>query len=81
MDTFMESVPMSTYLSCFIVCDFEYKELEVNADEFGDNFPFRVYATEKQLDNVDFPLRVGVDVTEYYIKYFKLSYPLPKLGK
>lgn len=29
--TFEESVPMVTYLVCFIVCDFTYKEVQVNS--------------------------------------------------
>lgn len=75
---FTESVPMSTYLACFIVCDFKYKEKTIK--NTNGTFPFRVYATEDQLDKVDFSLGVGVAVTEYYIKYFGIDYPLPKLG-
>ncbi|XP_077286018.1 aminopeptidase A isoform X2 [Arctopsyche grandis] len=74
---FTESVPMSTYLACFIVCDFKFKNKTVA--NINGTFPFKVYATADQLDKVDFSLDVGVAVTEYYIQYFGIDYPLPKL--
>lgn len=70
---------MSTYLACFIVCDFISKSVTINP---GDKeFLFSVYATKEQIEKVDFSLEVGVAVTEYYIEYFGIDYPLPKLGK
>lgn len=76
--TFAKSVSMSTYLSCFIVSDFVYKERVIQA-EVGVNFDLRVFATPAQLNKVDFALQVGADITEYYIRYFQVEYPLPKL--
>lgn len=78
--TFKESVPMSSYLSCFIVSDFDYKEETVKSNGIGNDFLMRVYATPGQLNKVDYALRAGVSITEYYIQYFKVPYPLPKLG-
>lgn len=79
--SFKESVPMSSYLSCFIVSDFQHKEETVKSNGFGNDFLMRVYATPAQLNKVDYALSVGVSITEYYIQYFKVPYPLPKLGK
>lgn len=72
---------MSTYLACFIVSDFVYKEQSIRANEIGEDFKMRVYARPGQLDNVDFALESGVALTEYFIQYFQTEYPLPKLGE
>lgn len=77
---FATSVPMSTYLACFVVSDFKEKHKTVNTHNIGEPFDIRVFATPAQLDKVDFALESGVAITEYFIKYFKIAYPLPKLG-
>lgn len=70
---------MSTYLSCFIVCDFNYTENFINPET--DNIPLRVYATKAQISKTEYAAEVAVKVIEYYLKYFMIPYPLPKLGK
>lgn len=72
---FFESVRMSSYLACFIVSDFANKSAEVI-----DGLQMRVFATPAQLNKVDFALATGVKITDFYIKYFNVAYPLPKLG-
>lgn len=76
---FAESVPMSTYLACFIVSDFAYKSEKVDA-AYGEDFDLRIFATKHQLDKTDFALATALEVTKFYIEYFKVKYPLPKLG-
>uniref|UniRef100_A0A182N6L7 glutamyl aminopeptidase n=1 Tax=Anopheles dirus TaxID=7168 RepID=A0A182N6L7_9DIPT len=76
--TFERSVSMSTYLVVFIVSDFLYKEALVVPDH-GESFPLRVYATPFQQDNVDFALNTALTIIRYYVKYFGIAYPLPKL--
>ncbi|KAI8123273.1 Glutamyl aminopeptidase [Lucilia cuprina] len=76
---FSQSVPMSTYLSCFIVSDFLYKTVQVDTKGIGEEFELRVFATPEQLNKVDFALAAGKTIIEYYIQYFKIPYPLPKL--
>lgn len=77
---FNTSVPMSTYLACFIVSDFKSKNETVRAQPgIGEDIPLRVFATAGQIDKVDFALDTGKKMTEYYIRYFKIGYPLPKL--
>ncbi|XP_075149879.1 glutamyl aminopeptidase-like isoform X1 [Haematobia irritans] len=77
---FAESEPMSTYLACFIVSDFAFKEKTVRGVLQGArDFQMRVFSTAAQVDKVDYALNVGVGITEYYIEYFNISYPLPKL--
>lgn len=72
---FNESVRMSSYLACFIVSDFAYK-----SDKVNDDLEMRVFATPAQLSKVDFALETGLKITDFYIKYFNVPYPLPKLG-
>lgn len=72
---------MSTYLACFIVSDFLYKGDKVDTKGIGEEFDIRVFATPEQLHKTDFALKVGKTIIEYYIQYFKIPYPLPKLGK
>lgn len=79
VDHFNTSVPMSTYLACFIVSDFKFKNATVLAGGIGSDIPLRVFATAAQLDKVDFALDTGKKMTEYYIKHFNIAYPLPKL--
>ncbi|KAL7728103.1 hypothetical protein ACLKA6_002245 [Drosophila palustris] len=76
---FAKSVPMSTYLACFIVSDFEAKFETIDTKGIGKPFEMGVYATPEQLGKVDFALEVGKGVIEYYIDYFQIEYPLPKL--
>lgn len=75
---FKESIPMSTYLACFIVADFVPFSGLVSP-VLGQEFPLSVYSTEKNKDKLDYALDVGIGVTEFYIKYFGIEYPLPKL--
>lgn len=77
--TFEDSVAMSTYLSAFIVSDFAFVESNVNAKGVGDDFKMRVFATPEQKEKMHFALDTGVKITEYYIDYFQVEYPLPKL--
>lgn len=70
---------MSTYLACFIVCDFKYTEDYILPN--SDNVKFRVYATPEQLEKTNFARVIGKSVIEYFIKFFGITFPLPKLGK
>lgn len=70
---------MSTYLSCFIVSDFINTETSFEND--GTTIPLKVYASPDNLDKTTYAGEVGKKVIEYYIKYFNIPYPLPKLGK
>ena len=72
--TFQKSVPMVTYLACFIVCDFEYEEKLTTIHQTK----FRVYATPAQKDRVRYALDIGANITDFFTDYYNISYPLPK---
>ncbi|EGI70560.1 Glutamyl aminopeptidase [Acromyrmex echinatior] len=77
--TFTKTVPMSTYLACFIISDFVGTSRMANG--LNDRkFPLTVYTTRLQSkEKRDFALDIGVKAVEYYINLFKIDYPLPKL--
>ncbi|KAF5277379.1 hypothetical protein FQA39_LY06192 [Lamprigera yunnana] len=78
MVNFEESKEMSTYLSCFIVCDFKSND-DVITPSVGEPFPLRVFSTAAQVNKTLFALDVGKSVMEYFTSYFGIPYPLPKL--
>jgi glutamyl aminopeptidase len=77
--TFNTSVKMSTYLACFIVSQFKSIDAKVtNLD--GNTFDLRTFAPAHLTSNTQFANDAAVSITGYYIKYFDIGYPLPKLG-
>lgn len=72
---------MSTYLACFVICNFDYKEAKINTNGIGQNFILRSFAQKDQTHKIDFAQDIGKRVTEYYIQYYEVPFPLPKLGK
>lgn len=73
---FAPSVPMSTYLACFIVCDFEH--LPTLKSKRG--FDVNVYARAGQIHKMEYAQQIAVSTIDFYIDYFGIDYPLPKLG-
>lgn len=74
--TFETSPRMSSYLVCFIVCDFAYKN-----NTLVDGKPHRVWSRPDRIDQVDYALSVGPVVENFYIQEFAVPYPLPKLDQ
>ncbi|KAL4715501.1 hypothetical protein ACJJTC_009127, partial [Scirpophaga incertulas] len=77
--SFATSVPMSTYLACFVVCDFDFKQTEINANGIGKNFILRSYSQKDQMHKIDYAQDIGKKATEFYIRYYEVPFPLPKL--
>ncbi|KFM79213.1 Leucyl-cystinyl aminopeptidase, partial [Stegodyphus mimosarum] len=70
---FSESVPMSTYLVCCVVCDFEYLEAEYRGKKI------RAYAPSDRIQEAEHGLNMTVKILEKYEEYFNVDYVLPKL--
>lgn len=76
LDNFEVSVPMSTYLVAYAVCDFESKETVV--DMMGDIL-FRIWARRDVISQVEYARVVGPKVLKFYEEYFDIKFPLPKM--
>ncbi|NXW42897.1 AMPE aminopeptidase, partial [Nyctiprogne leucopyga] len=74
--TFEKSVPMSTYLVCFAVHQFQWVE-RISAS----GKPLRVYAQPLQIHTAEYAANVTKIVFDFFEEYFNLSYSLPKLDK
>ncbi|CAG5136569.1 unnamed protein product, partial [Candidula unifasciata] len=70
---FMRSVKMSTYLVCFIVCDFLFVETTSTR-----GIPVRVYATPDKINQTQYALEIAKHTLDYYEILFNMTYPLPK---
>uniref|UniRef100_A0A1L8E2W2 Aminopeptidase n=1 Tax=Nyssomyia neivai TaxID=330878 RepID=A0A1L8E2W2_9DIPT len=70
-DIYEESVPMSTYLVAFVVCDFAKQ-----TDETGT---LSVWAREDAIKSTDYALQIGPRLLKYLERFFNLSYPLEKM--
>ncbi|NXI61668.1 AMPE aminopeptidase, partial [Anseranas semipalmata] len=74
--TFEKSVPMSTYLLCFAVHQFQWVERRS-----ASGIPLRVYAQPLQLHTAEYAANITKIIFDFFEKYFNLSYSLPKLDK
>ncbi|NXS45985.1 AMPE aminopeptidase, partial [Balaeniceps rex] len=74
--TFEKSVPMSTYLVCFAVHQFQWVE-RISAS----GKPLRVYVQPLQKHTAEYAANVTKIVFDFFEEYFNLSYSLPKLDK
>ncbi|XP_032593665.1 glutamyl aminopeptidase isoform X2 [Drosophila grimshawi] len=73
--TFKQTLPMSTYLAAFVISDFASTTTKIGETEID----LRVFAPPAQVQKTQYALETGAGVTAYYIDYFQVSYPLPKL--
>ncbi|KAK4304350.1 hypothetical protein Pmani_023699 [Petrolisthes manimaculis] len=72
-DHFNTSVPMSTYLVAFAICDFEKMETQTKND-----VQFRVWARSEAISQADYAFKTGPPILTFFEDYFSLPYPLPK---
>lgn len=74
--SFENSVPMSTYLVCFAVHQFEFVERTSNK-----GIPLRIYAQPSQLGTAEYAANTTKIIFDYFEDYFNMSYSLSKLDK
>ncbi|XP_032189043.1 glutamyl aminopeptidase [Mustela erminea] len=74
--TFRKSVPMSTYLVCFAVHQFDRVE---RLSKRG--IPLTIYVQPQQKHTAEYAAHVTKIVFDYFEEYFAMHYALPKLDK
>nr|XP_012217531.1 PREDICTED: glutamyl aminopeptidase-like [Linepithema humile]XP_012217532.1 PREDICTED: glutamyl aminopeptidase-like [Linepithema humile] len=85
MVTFAKTVPMSTYLACFIVSDFVADTKMAKGRPKGPTrerreFPVSIYSSKVHSKGKGYlAVETAVKAIEYYINLFDVDYPLPKL--
>ncbi|KAJ7327041.1 hypothetical protein JRQ81_016800 [Phrynocephalus forsythii] len=74
--TFQTSVPMSTYLVCWAVHQFDF------IPRFSSRgIPLRIYAQPKQIHTAEYAANVTKKIFDFFEVYFNMNYSLPKLDK
>ncbi|KAJ8385784.1 hypothetical protein AAFF_G00182280 [Aldrovandia affinis] len=76
LTSFDKSVPMSTYLVCFAVHQFDFVE-----ETSSRGVPLRIYAQPLQIATATYAAEVTKKVFDHFETYFNMNYSLPKLDK
>ncbi|XP_058405888.1 glutamyl aminopeptidase isoform X1 [Diceros bicornis minor] len=74
--TFQKSVPMSTYLVCFAVHQFDSVERISNR-----GVPLTIYVQPEQKHTAEYAANITKIVFDYFEEYFAMNYSLPKLDQ
>lgn len=72
--TFSRTPIMSTYLLAFIVGEYDYVE-----DKDSNGVLIRCYTPLGKKEQGKFALNIATKTLPFYVNYFKIDYPLPKL--
>ncbi|XP_069118201.1 endoplasmic reticulum aminopeptidase 2-like [Argopecten irradians] len=73
VDTFQQTVDMSTYLVAFVVCDYDSV-----TGITSQGTQVSVYAPSHQISQATFALETAIKVLNFYNRLFGINYPLPK---
>uniref|UniRef100_A0A8C4H6J1 Aminopeptidase n=1 Tax=Dicentrarchus labrax TaxID=13489 RepID=A0A8C4H6J1_DICLA len=74
--SFQRSIPMSTYLVCFAVHQFDYVERTS-----ARGIPLRIYAQPSQLGTAIYAANTTKVIFDYFEDYFNMTYSIKKLDK
>lgn len=75
---FEKSIPMSSYLVGYTVSDLvalEAKPVVVDNVEI----PFKIWARKEFLQQTQYAAEIGPKIFQFYMKYFGVTYALPKI--
>ncbi|XP_072037073.1 aminopeptidase N-like [Amphiura filiformis] len=71
---FLTTPKMSTYIICYTVMDFVYKETYTTS-----GVRIRAWSREEVIDGVTYGMDLHRDILQYYEQYFDFSFPLAKI--
>ncbi|XP_061552400.1 glutamyl aminopeptidase [Phycodurus eques] len=74
--SFQKSIPMSTYLVCFAVHQFDHVE-RLSAR----GIPLRIYTQPSQIETATYAANTTKIIFDYFEEYFNMNYSIPKLDK
>ncbi|XP_030580859.1 glutamyl aminopeptidase [Archocentrus centrarchus] len=74
--SFKKSVPMSTYLVCFAVHQFDYVERTS-----ARGIPLKIWAQPSQIQTAEYAANVTKVIFDYFEEYFNMNYSITKLDK
>uniref|UniRef100_A0A669AXZ8 Aminopeptidase n=1 Tax=Oreochromis niloticus TaxID=8128 RepID=A0A669AXZ8_ORENI len=74
--TFQKSVPMSTYLVCFAVHQFDYVERTS-----ARGIPLKIWAQPSQISTALYAANVTKVIFDYFEEYFNMTYSISKLDE
>lgn len=74
--SFIKSVPMSTYLVCFAVHQFDFVERTS-----ARGIPLKIWAQPSQLHTAEYAANTTKIIFDYFEEYFNMNYSISKLDK
>ena len=74
LDSYQDSLRMSTYLVAFVVSDFVYRE----SPPLENGVTFRIWSRPGAYSQTEYAAEIGPRILQFYEGYFNTSYPLPK---
>lgn len=75
-DTFSTTLPMSTYLVGFLVCDYSYTAAPASSH---NHTVIKVWTRAEALNQTSYAISVAPALLSFLEHYFQVTYPLPKL--
>ncbi|KAM4625669.1 glutamyl aminopeptidase [Polymixia lowei] len=74
--SFEKSIPMSTYLVCFAVHQFDFVERKSSR-----GIPLKIYAQKSQIHTAEYAANTTKVIFDYFEEYFNMTYSISKLDK
>ncbi|KAK3890636.1 hypothetical protein Pcinc_005432 [Petrolisthes cinctipes] len=78
LDTFATTLPMSTYLVGFLVCDYSHQTVTASNSTHNHTL-IKVWTRAEALNQTSLATRLTPSLLSFLERYFELFYPLPKL--
>ncbi|KAG8235179.1 hypothetical protein J437_LFUL015485 [Ladona fulva] len=78
-DHYPTTLQMSTYLTAFLVSDFEPLQNANELDKLNGSLQFNVWSRPDAINQTKYASEISPSILHYYEQYFDIPFPLPKL--